>query len=265
MKTMAGVFLNIDCFDKQQGMSKLMDKSINLIISDLPYGQTSNSWDFPLDLDKLWKEYERIIEDDGNIALCAKGDFMIELINSNRKLFRYEWIWNKKKGANFAHVRYRPLNVHEYILIFYKKVGTYNPQMENGKPYRQFRKEDSAVGIADSMTRSNLTICDGERYPKSIITVPGIAQRHIVHPTQKPVELFEYIIKTYTNEGDMVLDNCAGVATTAIACIRNNRNYICHEKEKEFFDKGMEMIEKERSEKIKNKKRGKGLLEFVTP
>ena len=215
---------NEDCIGKD-GMCLIDDKSIDMILCDLPYGQTSNKWDCQLDLDKLWNQYERIIKDNGAIVLTAKGSFMINLILSNKDLYRYEWIWDKNKGANFAHVRYRPLNVHEYVLVFYKKVGTYNPQMTEGKPYKQKRAKESVVGIADNIERFT-TESNGKRYPKSIIHVEGMAQRHIIHPTQKPVALFEYLINTYTNEGDLVLDNCVGSGTTAIACINTKRNYI---------------------------------------
>lgn len=261
---MPGKFINCDCFDDEIGMSSLEDKSINFIVSDLPYGETSNYWDIPIDFDILWREYKRIIADDGTIALCAKGKFMFNLYNSNPRMYRYEWIWDKRKGANFAHANKMPLNVHEYIVIFYKKQGTYNPQMEEGKSYTQYRKENSASGIADSMNRSHVTECDGQRYPKSIIRVPGIAQRFIIHPTQKPVALFDYLIKTYTNEGDSVLDNCAGVATTAIACMRNNRNYICYEKNQEFYEKGVKRINEEKNSVNGSRKKDRGLLDYVT-
>lgn len=222
----------MDCFD---GFPLIPSHSIDLILCDLPYGQTSNSWDCPLDLNKLWSEYKRIIKPTGTIALTAKGQFMINLILSNQKWYRYEWVWDKNKGANFAHVRYRPLNVHEYVLIFYDKVGTYNPQMVDGKPYKQKRLEESIKGIADNLGRFT-TVSDGKRYPKSIIRVNGMAQRHIVHPTQKPLELFEYIIKTYTNEGDIVLDNCAGSGTTPVAAIKNKRNFIAFETDPKYIE-----------------------------
>jgi len=229
---------NEDCLE---GMKRIKDKSIDMILCDLPYAQTSNKWDCRLDLDKMWKQYERIIKDDGIIALTAKGQFMIDLILSNRELYRYEWIWDKNKGANFAHVRYRPLNVHEYVLIFYKKTPTYNPQMTDGKPYKQKRLQESVKGIADNMGR-HTTESDGKRYPKSIIHVEGIAQRHIIHPTQKPIGLFEYLINTYTNENDLVLDNCMGSGTTAIACMDTNRNYIGFELDNTYYNLACERI-----------------------
>lgn len=229
---------NGDCLEL---MKDIDDKSVDMILCDLPYAQTSNHWDSLISLDDLWIQYNRIIKDNGCIALTAKGKFMINLINSNFKNYRYEWIWDKNKGANFAHVKRMPLNVHEYVVIFYKKQPTYNPQMTEGKPYKQKRLQESVKGIADNMDRYT-TISEGKRYPKSIIRVEGIAQRHIVHPTQKPVSLFEYLIKTYTNEGDLVLDNCIGSGTTAIACLNTKRNYIGIEKDNTYYELTNERI-----------------------
>lgn len=231
---------NEDCMI---GMKRIPDKSVDLIICDLPYGQTSNKWDSVIPLDRLWEEYNRIIKDNGAVVLTAKGKFKINLINSNFDNYRYEWVWDKNKGANFAHVKRMPLNVHEYVVIFYKKQPTYNPQMTEGKPYTQKRLQESVKGIADNMGR-HTTKSDGKRYPKSIIRVEGQAQRHIIHPTQKPVSLFEYLIKTYTNENETVLDNCMGSGTTAIACINTNRNYIGFELDETYFNLANERIEK---------------------
>ena len=222
-------------------MKKIPDKSVDMICCDLPYGQTSNSWDSVIPLDELWEQYNRVIKDNGCIALTAKGKFMHQLIHSNFDNYRYEWIWDKNKGANFAHVKRMPLNVHEYVLIFYKKQPTYNPQMTDGKPYVQKRANDNAVGIADNIKRFDGK-SDGKRYPKSIIRVDGIAQRHIIHPTQKPASLFEYLIRTYTNEGELILDNCMGSGTTAIACLNTNRNYIGFELENEYCNKAIDRI-----------------------
>lgn len=222
----------MDCLE---GMKLIPDKSIDMILCDLPYGQTSNSWDSIIPLDKLWEQYNRIIKDNGAIVLMAKGKFKINLINSNFSNYRYEWVWDKNKGANFAHVKRMPLNVHEYAVIFYKKQPTYNPQMTDGKPYTQKRLQERVSGIADNLSR-HTTKSDGKRYPKSIIRVDGMAQKHIVHPTQKPVSLFAYLIKTYSNEGDLVLDNCMGSGTTAIASTLNNRRWLGFETESEYVE-----------------------------
>lgn len=232
---------NQDCLE---GMKQIPDKSIDMILCDLPYAQTSNKWDVLIDMDKLWNQYKRIIKDNGCIALTAKGKFMVDLIMTNREMYRYEWVWNKNKGANFAHAKRMPLNVHEYVLIFYKKQPTYNPQMIQGKPYFQKRANDKAVGIADNVERKSGGSKDGLRYPKTIIEVEGMAQRHIVHPTQKPVALFEYLINTYTNENEVVLDNCMGSGTTAVAAMNTNRNFIGFELDKEYYDLAIERINK---------------------
>lgn len=230
---------NEDCLT---GMKKIPDKSIDMILCDLPYAQTSNTWDSLIDLNALWEQYNRIIKDNGAICLTAKGKFLFKLVNSNLKNYRYEWIWNKRKGANFAHVKRMPLNVHEYVVVFYKKQPTYNPQMTDGKPYTQKRLQERVSGIADNLGRYT-TKSDGKRYPKTIIEVEGIAQRSIIHPTQKPVALFEYLINTYTNEGETVLDNCMGSGTTAIACLNTNRSYIGFEKELKYFNLANKRIE----------------------
>lgn len=228
-------------------MSKIPDKSIDMILCDLPYAQTSNHWDSIIPFDKLWEQYNRVIKENGAIVLTAKGKFLFELVNSNFEDYRYEWVWNKRKGSNFAHVKKMPLNVHEYAVVFYKKLPTYNPQMTEGKPYTQKRKQESVKGIADNLGRYT-TVSNGLRYPKTIIEVDGIAQRDIIHPTQKPVSLFEYLIKTYTNSGETVLDNCIGSGTTAIACINTNRNFIGFEKDETYYKLAIDRIEKYKKE-----------------
>ena len=222
-------------------MSKIPDKSIDMILCDLPYAQTSNHWDSIIPFDKLWEQYNRVIKENGAIVLTAKGKFLFELVNSNFEDYRYEWVWNKRKGSNFAHVKKMPLNVHEYAVVFYKKLPTYNPQMTEGKPYTQKRKQESVKGIADNLGRYT-TVSNGLRYPKTIIEVDGIAQRDIIHPTQKPVSLFEYLIKTYTNSGETVLDSCIGSGTTAIACINTNRNFIGFEKDETYYKLSLDRI-----------------------
>jgi len=211
-----------DCLDIMQDMP---DHSVDLILSDLPYGQTSHAWDKRIDLDRLWEQYKRVAKDNAAILLTAKGQFMFDLVNSNREQYRYEWIWDKDKGANFTHVRNRPLCVHEFVLVFYDRQPTYNPQMGRGRPYRQKRLQRSITGLADNLGRFT-TVSDGQRYPKSVIRVEGQAQRDILYPTQKPVGLFEYLIRTYSNEGDIVLDSCAGSGTTAVVCKRTMRRFI---------------------------------------
>lgn len=229
-----------DCLDIMQSIP---DKSIDCVICDLPYGQTSNKWDIIIPLDKLWKQYTRVCKSNAALLFTAKGQFMIDLILSNRKQYRYEWIWNKQKAANFAHCNKRPLISHEFILVFYDKSPIYNPQMIQGKPYKQIRKEEFANGIAPNMIRKGKSESDGMRYPKTIIEVENHAQRHTIHPTQKPVALMEYLIKTYTNEKDIVLDNCMGSGTTGVACKNLNRSFIGIEKDNNYFNLAKTRIE----------------------
>jgi site-specific DNA-methyltransferase (adenine-specific) len=234
--------INGDCFDV---MYEIDDASVDFIMIDPPYNQTSNEWDVPFSLNELWRHYHRILKENGTIAIMAKGRFYIKLVSSNIDEYRYEWVWNKKKGANFCHVARMPLYSHELVVIFYRKVGTYNPQMTkiNGKiPRFKHRDAEEIKGVADTTNRTSSTT-GGPQYPKTVLdNIPGIAQMQIIHPTQKPVALFEYFIKTYTNKGDLVLDSFAGVMTCAIACKATGRNYICIEKEKEYCAKGIDLL-----------------------
>ena len=235
---------NEDCLE---GMKRIPDKSVDCIICDLPYGVLNKKnkhaqWDNPLQFDVLWKHYNRIIKDNGAIILFGQGMFTARLMMSNSKMWRYNLIY--KKGnctSGFLNARRMPLRNHEDICIFYKKLPTYNPQMrvdnkihERSKP----RGKNSCYGKFKNMTTS----WSNERFPVSVIDIP---REYIVkHPTQKPVALFEYLIKTYSNEGETILDNCMGSGTTAIACINTKRNYIGFEIEKEYYDLSQERIAK---------------------
>jgi len=226
---------NIDCLE---GMKYIDDKSIDMILCDLPYGTTACKWDTIIPLDVLWREYERIIKDNGAIVLTASQPFTTMLINSNIKLFKYCWVWEKEQGVNFLMAKKQPLKVHEDICVFYKKQCTYNPQMTMGKPYISGKGDSGEVtGKVKKIQTKNT----GTRYPKSIIR---FNRERGLHPTQKPVALFEYLIKTYTNESDLVLDNCMGSGTTAIACINTNRNYLGFELNKEYYEIAKNRINK---------------------
>ena len=217
-------------------MKDIPTGSVDMILCDLPYGTTACKWDTIIPLELLWEQYERVIKDNGAIVLTASQPFTSALVSSNYKKFRYEWIWEKNQGVNFLLAKKQPLKVHENILVFYKKLPNYNPQMETGKPYKS-GKGDS--GEVTNKVKKIQTKNKGTRYPK---TVKKIKREFGLHPTQKPVALFEYLIKTYTNEGETVLDNCIGSGTTAIASINTNRNYIGIEKEKEYVDIANERI-----------------------
>lgn len=217
-----------------------------MILCDLPYGTTQNKWDSIIPLDKLWVQYERIIKEDGCIALFAQTPFDKVLGCSNLKNLKYEWIWEKQKSTGFLNARRAPLKAHENILIFYKKLPNYNPQMTKGQPYNKgIRKNGNGNGTYGNFNAALIVNVTGDRFPRTVLKFKTAdAEGKIIHPTQKPVALCEYLIKTYTNEKQIVLDNCIGSGTTAVACININRNFIGIEKEEIYYNKANERIEK---------------------
>lgn len=233
--------VDLRCGDCLELMKNIPDKSIDMILCDLPYGTTRNKWDSTISLDKLWEQYERIIKDNGVIALFSQMPFTAELVHSNLNLFKYEWIWKKDNGTGFLNAKKMPLKIHENIEIFYKKLPMYNPQMRTGfKPYSV--KQGRHSSNYGNYEEGHLTISGGERYPIDVIKYKKDSG---FHPTQKPVALLEYLIKTYTNENDLVLDNCMGSGSTGIACINTNRNFIGIEIDEHYFKIAKERIEKE--------------------
>ena len=238
--------LHGDCLEV---MKEIPDKSVDMILCDLPYGTTACKWDTIIPLEKLWMQYERIIKDNGAIVLTAQTPFDKVLGCSNLKLLRYEWLWIKEQGTGNLNANKMPLKQHENILVFYKKLPTYNPQKTKGKPYKIVREYNDNEIFGKTGTKNGyITKNEGERYPTSTLYFNrGLKDR--CHPTQKPVALFEYLIKTYTNEGEAVLDNCMGSGTTAIACINTNRNYIGFELDKHYCDIANERIRKALAEK----------------
>lgn len=220
-------------------MNDIKDKSVDMILCDLPYGTTRNKWDSVIDLDRLWIHYQRIIKDDGCIALFSQTPFDKILGTSNLKMFKYEWIWEKTQGTGHLNAKKMPMKKHENILIFYKKLPTYNPQWEWGKPYvATYSTHSSNYGKQkDNVT----TISDGRRYPTDIIKFQS---EKGLHPTQKPVPLLEYLIRTYTNENETVLDNCMGSGSTGVACVNTNRKFIGMELEEKYFQIAKDRIYK---------------------
>ena len=226
--------------DALEFMQEIKDNSIDLILCDLPYGTTACSWDEIIDLDKMWKEMLRISKDNCAMVFTASQPFTSKLIMSNIKMFKHEWIWEKQKASNFMSFKYQPAKYHENIVVFCKGTPKYNPQkwiIEEDK--RDKRKTinnpiTNKDGIHGGIIRLRNTD-DGTRYPKSIIKIDKSINNN-THPTQKPVALMEYLIKTYTNEGDLVLDNCMGSGTTAVACKQTNRNFIGIELEQKYVD-----------------------------
>jgi len=212
-------------------MKQIPDGSVDAIICDLPYGTTQNKWDSVINLDALWIEYKRICN--GAIVLTAQTPFDKVLGFSNLKMLKYEWIWVKENGTGFLNAKKSPLKNHENVLVFYDKPPTYNPQMRTGfKPYvcKQGSTKSKNYGSqAGAVTESN-----GERYPLTVIEFQR--DKYKIHPTQKPVALMEYFVKTYTNEGDTILDNCMGSGTTGVACKNLNRNFIGIEKDEAYFE-----------------------------
>jgi len=234
---------NEDCLD---GMKLLPDKSIDMILCDLPYGVTNrNKWDTVIPFDKLWGQYERIIKDNGAIVLFGQGMFSAELMLSKKALWRYNLIWEKSHAVGFLNARRMPMRKHEDIIVFYKKLPTYNPQIED-KPKENIRpittKNRATNNYGEFDEGNHRTIPQDKTYPKSILKIPNESKTSTFHPTQKPVKLFEWLIKTYTNEGDTILDNCMGSGTTAVACINTERNYIGFELDKEYHSASEERI-----------------------
>ena len=224
-----------DCIE---GMRLIPDKSIDMILCDLPYGTTRNKWDSVIDLGDMWAQYERIIKDNGAIVLTAQTPFDKVLGASNLKLLRYEWIWEKDLATGHLNAKKMPMKAHENILIFYKKAPTYNPQMTEGhKPMSTVKKPGNTNHNYGKYKALANTDRRTVRYPRSVqyFAKPN-NNGHNLHPTQKPLELFDYLIRTYTNEGETVLDNCMGSGTTAVAAVRTNRNFIGFELEREYVD-----------------------------
>ena len=226
-----------DCLEL---MKEIPDKSIDMILCDLPYQETGNKWDKFVNLEQLFNEYRRIIKDDGCIALNGTFKFGTHLMNIAPDLYKYEWVWEKDNGTNAPNVNLQPFRVHEYIFIFGKGRVTngnripmkYYPQKTEGKPYKQKsgRMSENWKGGLNNIITDNK---DGLRHPK---TIQKFNRDRGYHPTQKPVALLEYLIKTYTNEGDTVLDNCMGSGSTGVACINTNRNFIGYELNEKYFE-----------------------------
>ena len=232
-----------DCLEL---MKDIPNGSIDMILADLPYGTTACKWDTIIPFEPLWKQYKRIIKDNGAIVLFGNEPFSSHLRIHAIEMYKYDWKWDKVRGSNFATVKIRPFNSFEDIMVFYKKQPTYNPQMEIGTPYTQ---KQGYVGDAKQTglhKKDVITVNKGERYPLSILR---FSKETGLHPTQKPVPLLEYLIKTYTNEGDVVLDNTMGSGTTGVACINTNRSFIGMELDDKYFEIAKERINEARDAK----------------
>ena len=225
---------NEDCLI---GMKRIPDKSVDMILCDLPYGTTANKWDTIIPLEKLWEQYERVIKVNGAIVLTSSQPFTTKLINGKSGLFRYSLVWEKSNVTGFQLANKRPLKKHEDVLVFYKKQPTYNPQ-----GLEIYGKTNRRGSVGDNWTdmKQDKYIQKYTNYPTSMLNFDY--DFNTFHPTQKPVALFEYLIKTYTNKNETVLDNCMGSGTTAIACMNTERNFIGFELDKTYYEKSLERI-----------------------
>ena len=237
---------NEDCLI---GMDKIPDGIIDMILCDLPYGTTDAFWDKRIPFEPLWEQYKRITKKNAAIVLFSQMPFGAELIMSNLKMFRYEWIWRKTNGIGFLNANKMPLRIHENILVFYRKLPIYNPQKWQGKPYIDKRRNHAATIIYSNFAKESISNLDGMRFPLDVIEFNNANRFNNFHSTQKPVDLLEYLIKTYTNEGETVLDNCIGSGSTAVACVNTGRNFIGFETEKEYFDIACRRVEKAQAAK----------------
>ena len=222
-----------DCLEL---MKDIPDKSVDCIITDLPYGTTQCKWDTIIPFEPLWKQYNRIIKDNGAIVLFGTEPFSSHLRLSNLKNYKYDWIWDKVKGTGFLNAKRQPMRNHELISVFYKKQCTYNPQKTYGhKMKKSYRSKDLQTDVYGEM-KNDYTYESTERYPRSIQVFSTDTQNSSLHPTQKPVALIEYLIKTYTNDGELVFDSCMGSGTTGVACINTNRRFIGIELDNNYFE-----------------------------
>lgn len=229
-----------DCLEL---MPLIADESIDMILCDLPYGTTACKWDTIIPFDKLWEQYERMIKPNGAIVLTASQPFTSALVMSNTKLFRYELIFEKPNPSNPLLASKRWLSFHENILIFYKKATIYNPQkVARLEKDKRDESRNNRISTPDVIGNAKIKAIDTTSDTKHCSSVLKFNRELGLHPTQKPVPLFKMLIKSFTNENDIVLDNTAGVFTTAIACLETNRKYIVMEKEKEYYNKGIKRI-----------------------
>ena len=221
-----GEFWLGDCLER---MADIPDGSVDMILCDLPYGTTQNKWDTVIPFESLWEQYWRVLRNNGAVVLTAQCPFDKVLGASQISYLKYEWIWQKTRATGHLNAKKQPMKAHENVLVFYRSQCVYNPQMTAGKPYvlRSGRGSDNYGSQVSVLTENT-----GERYPT---TIQRVTSETGLHPTQKPVALFEYLIRTYTDEGMTVLDNCAGSGTTAIAAERTGRRWICIEREPSYY------------------------------
>ena len=216
-------------------MKKLADKSVDLILCDLPYGTTDCEWDKCLPMKELWAEYKRIIKRNGAILLFAQQPFATDLINEGRKMFRYQIVWEKGRATGFLNAKRMPLRAHELILVFYNKLPVYNPQFLPGKPYKSNASNRRSTAIYRQHNKT-ANINSGYRYPRDVVFFNISKEDGQYHPTQKPLSLLRFLIKSYSNPGDLVLDNCCGSGSTCVAAKQTGRQYIGIELNEDYYN-----------------------------
>ena len=240
-------------------MDKIPDGSVDMICADPPYGTTACKWDAIIPLEPMWRQLKRVIKPNGAIVMTASQPFTTTLISSNMKMFKYCWVWSKSRATLFQHAKRMPMRKHEDVCVWYKKQPTYNPQFDKGKPYtdnRTTRKIPSGILGGDKTAKIKIPVNNtGTRYPTTLSLTGFFENKGNQHPTQKPVALMEYLIKTYTNEGETVLDFAAGSFTTGVACVNQNRQFIGIEKDDKYYE-----VAKKR---IKEAKDSMGLFKMV--
>ena len=224
-------------------MKEIKDKSIDAVICDLPYGSTACAWDVVIPFQELWSEYKRIVKDNGAIVLFGNNPFSSQLISSNLKMYKYDWIIEKTHTTGHLNAKKRPMKTHELIHVFYKKLPIYNPQKTQGHVRKKIVKRKTETELYGKESGEVQIYDSTERYPRSVQKFKWDKQNSSRHSTQKPVELYEYLIKTYTNEGEVILDNCSGSGTIAIAAINTKRHFIAIEKNEIEYLKSCERLE----------------------
>ena len=226
--------LHGDCLELMKGIP---DKSVDMILCDLPYGTTQNKWDSVIPFEPLWEQYHRICKKNAAICLFGQTPFSATLVMSNLKEFRYEWIWQKPNATGFLNSKKMPLRAHESVSVFYAFLPTYNPQMEDGHPYKKGSHPGSTT-YREGIARKGERQYSGKRFPKDVIKFSNCnrTKGRNYHPTQKPVALLKYLIRTYTNDGETVLDNCMGSGSTGVACVQTGRDFIGIELDDNYFE-----------------------------
>lgn len=226
-----------DCLEK---MVEVPDHTVDMIFTDLPYGTTHNVWDKRISLEELWEQYKRVLKSGGVVLLFSQQPFTTDLVNSNRKWFRYEWVWQKSRPVGFLNANRMPLRFHENIVVFYEHLPTYNPQKTPGKPYTS--KGARYTTNYRPFKPIPTTNRDGMRYPRDVVTFSSGNNIGKIHPTEKPVDLLEYMIRTHTDAGDIVLDSCMGSGSCGVACQRLGRDFIGIEKDPGYFESARKRI-----------------------